>query len=225
MLEMDSHEDSDALLLPIAGALRSSVALAERADKEEAGIEREWIIDDECHAIEELLGLAFVVAQVQITRVISHGKWLHKLHRNRTGNGSLLGVSDRKEDILAVATARIGAVGHTAVEGINSFANYFKHRDEWPSDWNGFTRDLEKRTAEVIKAFGAKPGCTGNFRQGFEAIVGDHQYEDVTRLGLLVSGWELSLKNAYEKELLSGGWLQKRASNQFISNTWANRRP
>jgi hypothetical protein len=74
-----------------------------------------------------------------------------------------------KGKILRLAASDIGTSGCTLAEGINAFANYFKHRDEWPNDWSSLM-GKEKETVRVIRAFGASEGSTGNLRTGLEGM-------------------------------------------------------
>jgi hypothetical protein len=60
-----------------------------------------------------------------------------------------LGNGGKKDAILGVTNTDITPVGGTAfsaVEGVNAFANYFKHRDEWPYDWTELRKNNEKHT-------------------------------------------------------------------------------
>jgi hypothetical protein len=101
----------------------------------------------------------------------------------------------------------VAGTAFSAVEGLNSFANYFKHRDEWPHDWTELQRNNEKRTVAVIQAFGAQPGSTGNLRQGYSALFGDDNYANVGRLAEAVETWTRAIRKAYEEELRDAGLL------------------
>lgn len=118
----------------------------------------EWITDDECESIEEQLGPAFVAAQTHLTRVVSLCKRIHDWQERQTKSKVLLGIAGKRDEILGVTNADIKPVSgtaHTVAEGLNAFANYFKHRDEWPHDWTQLERNNEKRTAMIIRAFDA----------------------------------------------------------------------
>ncbi len=204
--------DLEQMLLPIGHAIRSSIEAIERSDKMEKQ-ERDWLIDEECDSIENFLGLGFVVAQTQITRVISHCKRLHEWHERQTKSKVLLGIEGAKHEIRAAAAPKVGSTKYTAVEAINAFANYFKHRDEWPLDWTELQREDEKRTAAIIEAFGAQSGCTGNFRRGYASLLGEATaFNEVARLGDVVGGWARALKDAYEQELSASGFLSDMTS-------------
>ncbi|MGH7780345.1 MAG: hypothetical protein ACREQR_11015 [Candidatus Binataceae bacterium] len=169
-----------------------------------------WITDDECDSIEDQLGLAFVAAQTHITRVVSICKRFHDWHERATGSKLMLGIEGKRNEILGVKNAKIIPVTGTAfsaVEGLNGFANYFKHRDEWPLDWMRLQRNNEKRTAAVIDAFEAHPGSTGNLRQGYAGLFGDDNYADVGRLAEAVETWTRAIRKAYEDELRGAGLL------------------
>jgi hypothetical protein len=201
LLDLDINSDLDEMLRPIGDAIRSSIETIEEADKLEK-LERIWTTDEECESIESWLGLAFVAAQTYLTRVISHCRRLHDWHEHQTKSRVLLGTNGAKHGILAAATPKVRSTSYTAVEAINAFANYFKHRDEWPFDWTQLQGDNEKQTATIIKAFGARSGSTGNLRQGYASILGDKiPFNEVARLSGIVRDWARSLKTAYEQEL------------------------
>jgi len=197
----DEHRDLDDLLYPIEGSIRASFACLDKAEETADDEYLRYVVDDECDSIEMHLGLAFVVAQIGITRIISHCRLLHDWQKHTTGSGLLLGIDGNKEKILSTASPRVGSTNHTGLEGINAFANYFKHRDEWPWDWT-LLKGSASETARVIQAFRAQPGCTGNLRQGFESIFGENTpYYEVIRIGDTVRDWARALKLAYEQEL------------------------
>jgi len=151
-----------------------------------------------------------VVAQTHVTRVVSLCKRIHDWHEHQTGSKLLFGIDGKRDEILGVKNAEIVPVGgtvYTAAEGLNAFANYFKHRDEWPHDWTQLERNNEKRTAMIIQAFGAQPGSTGNLRQGYEALFGNDKYGEVGQLAEAVETWTRAIRKAYEDELRNAGLL------------------
>jgi hypothetical protein len=207
VLDLDISTDLEEMLRPIGDPIHSSIETIYEAEKVEEKLERDWLIDEECDSIESWLGLAFVAAQTYITRVVSHCKRLHEWHERQTKSKVLLGIKGFKHEILAAASPKVRSTNYTAVEGVNAFANYFKHRDEWPFDWNQMQRDDEKRTAAIIGAFGAQSGNTGNLRQGYASVLGDEiPFNEVVRLGGIVRDWARALKAAYEQELVAKGF-------------------
>jgi len=206
VLDLDINWDLDEMLRPIGDAIRSSIETIEEADKLEK-LERIWTTDEECESIESWIGLAFVAAQSYLTRVISHCKRLHDWHERQTKTRVLLGIKGFKHEILAAATPKVRPTNYTAIEAVNAFANYFKHRDEWPLDWTQLQGDNEKWTAAIIEAFGAQSGSTGNLRQGYASVLGDKiPLNEVSRLGGIVRDWVRALKTAYEQELVANGF-------------------
>jgi hypothetical protein len=213
LLDLGGDRDLDDLLIPIGNSVRSSIKIVEEADKR-GEQEDDWIIDDECERVEMSLGLTFVAAQTYMTRVISYAKRLHDWHERQTKSRLLLGITGQKKDeILGVVTPKICGTQYTAAEAVNSFANYFKHRDEWPFNWSQLTRSNEKQTVAVIEALGAQPGSTGNLRCGYSSLFGQNvPFDQVTRLTDVVLDWARALKSAYEQELQSGGFWSRKAS-------------
>jgi len=205
VLDLDIKRDLEEVLRPIGAEIRSAVEAADEAQKKDD----DWGIDDELELIEMSLGICFVVAQTQIARVISHARRLHEWHEHHSKRKILLGIEGfRKDEMLGVVTSRIGGSTHTAVEGINAFANYFKHRDEWPADWTQLRKRNEIRTAAVIRKFGAEPGRSGNLKRGYKSLFGDAaRYNEVPRIVDAVRDWARALKTAYEQELRAGGFL------------------
>jgi hypothetical protein len=200
--------DLDRLVSPMSASIRSSIARIDKAAQGDNEMVAEWITDDECDSIEEQLGLAFVAAQTHTTRVVSLCKRIHDWHEGQTGSKTLLGIDGKKDQILGVKNADILPVAGTAyaaVEGINAFANYFKHRDEWPHDWTQLQKTNEKHTATVIQAFGAQPGSTGNLRQGYRGLFGDDDYANLGRLAGAMEHWTRAVRKAYENELRNAG--------------------
>jgi hypothetical protein len=201
---LDPDGDLERLVSPMGASIRSSIARIDEAARGNDKMTAEWITDDECDSIEEQLGLAFVAAQTHLTRVVSLAKRLHAWHERQMRSKVLLGIGGKRDEILGVKNADIIPVartGFSAVEGLNSFANYFKHRDEWPHQWAELQRNNEEHTVAVIQAFGAQPGSTGNLRQGYTGLFGDDDYAKVGRVAEAVETWTRAVRKAYEEEL------------------------
>jgi hypothetical protein len=119
----------------------------------------EWIdqiIDDETEVVEYLLGTAFVLCQAYITDVVSTVVSLHEFATSK--NISLKTTTNKKRDVL-----RFGykSDGFSPTEVIDGFANYFKHRDEWTTNWQKLP-ERNQKTVKIIQSAGAESGCTGN---------------------------------------------------------------
>ncbi len=200
----------DRLLSPIGTSISNSIYTIDQTidqndpdDDEDRTIERSMIIDEECDSIEDQLGLAFVASQTHITRVASMCRRIHDCCEHKTGSKRLLNIDGNKWEILGLTNADIVPVGGTrypAVRGLYEFANYFKHRDEWRRDWTPLN-DNQKRTIEVIQAFGAQPGSTGNLRHGFAGLFGNDDFANVGQIADAVEAWTRAIRKAYEREL------------------------
>jgi len=192
----------EPILYTLQSAIGDSVkhigVVAESQDRPEI---INWSIDDECDQIESLLGLSFVSCQLSITSVVSECKRLHEFYERQMGIREIAGHKDDKPALLARCTAFVGVTHNTVISAIDAFANYFKHRDEWGVDWNAL-KGKALDTAKVIQSLGAQSGSTGNLRQGYEAILGNHDYQRVLKLGALVRDWAAALKGEYKGELL-----------------------
>jgi hypothetical protein len=209
-LHLVDPRDPFSLVSPIGTAIRWSYSRVEKAAQVEDKMTADSIIDDECDLIEGRLGLSFVAAQTGLTGIVSGCMRIHDFHEKQTGSRQLLGIDGKKKEILGLRNADIVPVdttGHSQVEGVNAFANYFKHRDEWPHDWTQLENHNEKDTAEVIQAFGAKPGSTGNFRVGYERLFGDNDFTKVERIAEVVEKWASAIRKAYTEELRAKGLL------------------
>jgi hypothetical protein len=201
LLSLDADDAPFAMTLaPIGKAIRGSINRIENeanAVAEDAAV----ITDDEVELIENLLGTAFVVCQTEITAVVSRAKRLHAFFQAREGRP--LGLNDSKTSILSLGAGTIAGSSCSDVEVIDAFSNYFKHRDEWPTDW----AELGGRraaTVAVITAAGAKQGSTGNLRAGARAL-GNPQFHTVSIFGEAVGVWATTVKEAYRVALESEG--------------------
>lgn len=177
-------------LTPIGRAIHEEVAwIGSSAATSDKGDENP-LVGIACEAIENLLGLCFVICQVFIADVVSVCCGIRQLAERNPPNKK----GQFKKGLLATCSAQVSGTAYTQVQAIDALANYFKHRDGWPSDrWPSNPRS--KYTAQIISALGNKPGSTRNFRTGFEAVVGDSAYSDVARLGEVVENWAAGLRN------------------------------
>lgn len=208
---LDSRREDDflePLLHGIGKAIESSMSriaqIGPSSDSDDPG-ESQWadaVVDEECDAIEDYLGAAFLLCQPHITRVVSRIKYFHDIR------GDLIATGKAKTEILAVGSRKIGDGRFTEIQVIDAFANYFKHREEagWRRDWNGL-EDRERKTAEVLQSVGAEPGSTGNFRTGIEAF--GIEYNEVPALCERLCVWRRELHDRYRDELKQKGLLQE----------------
>jgi hypothetical protein len=151
------------------------------------------VVDEECERIEEMLGMAFVACQLDITRVISRCGDID--HPGELPDKSY------KWKLMDRCSRKVAKSAYTQITAINGFANYFKHVDEWPRDWEKIQGRGARETAKIVKELGAEQGCSGNMRRGFKAILGHNRYQEVSELGDIVDTWAKNLRREYEKEL------------------------
>lgn len=152
---------------------------------------------EETILIEDLLGCAFVAAQSYVTRITARIEWLHKRlerdgHRLTTTDGKKSALIDAFSDTLPSTT-------HTQIRVIWELANYFKHHEEWPPNWDK-TDKKSKRTVAVVRAIGAAPNSSDNCRKGLVAL-GIHCPFDVYTIATIVADWHAKLADAYKNEL------------------------
>ncbi|MCI0453176.1 MAG: hypothetical protein L0Z51_12465 [Candidatus Latescibacteria bacterium] len=201
-IEQQQFSDVFAKFDQLRQEVRVSIAKAKTEyEKEHA----ETYIEHESRVEEALLGASFVVAQVYISWVISEIVMLHNLATNR--HVDLKTTNKSKAAIMTVGSAP--AVwskqdsGYSQIQVVDAFANYFKHRDEWPSSWSELG-DHQRRTACIIKSVGAVEGPNDNMRIGAQALkLGD----DLAILGELLENWRKDLIGRYRAELAENGLL------------------
>ena len=177
----------------IGNAIRKSANKVESIDELPTEL-IDQIIDDETEIIEYLLGTAFVLCQAYITDVVSTAISLHKIANSK--NILLETTTNQKQDIL-----RFGHEGDSfsPAEVIDGFANYFKHRDEWGFNWQKLPRKDQKKTVKIIQSAGAESGCTGNLRQGSNAL-GNPDFVETGIFLDKLEQWHLALIDAYRTE-------------------------
>jgi hypothetical protein len=172
-------------LTPIGKAIREHVTWIGSSAATSNEEDENPLVGIACEAIENLLGLCFVICQVFITDVVSVCYGIRLLAE---------GEPPKKKDLLATCSTRVSGTAYTQVQAIDGLANYFKHRDEWPSgEWP--CKGPAKCTTRIVRALGIQPESTRSFRTGFEAVVGDGAYSDVARLGEVVENWGAGLRN------------------------------
>ena len=188
---------------PIGSAIYKHVKLIEDVGSRGNQGYLKDIADDETEIIENLLGTAFVVCQIHITCVVSRLLKLHTFFRKNEGR-LLTGLEKpSKVAIMKQGGQLIAGSQYTDVMVIDGFANYFKHREEWDPHWAALS-DGQAKTRDVIKAFGATPGSSGNLRIGAETL-GNSEYSDVICFVDKLESWRTNLKNTYDKELKAQG--------------------
>jgi hypothetical protein len=143
------------------------------------------LIDEGCERIEELLGMAFVVAQSFITTVRTGISKASEFCASNFGE-TLSFASGTKAYGTFQLGPKFGLGPHTAAEVINAVANYWKHHEDWPTvewpragriatlwDTNGM-RGNEQKTVAIVTSMGLAYGSSGNLRTAADAS--DHLF-------------------------------------------------
>jgi hypothetical protein len=146
-----------AVISGLQKMINDAVKRVEQANGQSQFIE--FVVEQECQLLETLIGTTFVVIQTQLTEFLSTIMRLC----------DVLGSPTPKPRILRLRAQTVGTTGHTLAEGVDAFANYFKHRDEWPLHWSNVDKRA-KRAVSVIRAYGAREGSTGNLREGLSSM-------------------------------------------------------
>ena len=186
---------ADALAVTIDGVGKRLAQLELEEDPYE--------VDDENEIFETLLGSVFVVWQTYLSTMIgsvldldSHCRRLLNLNLSLARGGG------RRRTILRFGSPPIGNTGYTGPEVIDAFSNYFKHRDEWSSDWSRLP-PVSQHTADDIRACGASPNSHRNFRIGVEALGVSSPYSDFTPVKKTLSKWVSEIEPRLRFEIVS----------------------
>lgn len=154
----------------------------------------EEIVDEECEIIENLLGAAYVVCQIQITSITNRAL----LFRSDLQSKGFHAFGDRKEDVRSLGLP-LPEHNVTAIEALWALANYFKHREEWPPrDWNDL-RGLQGKTARPILELGLQKGSSGNLRAGAKAL-GNSSFSDMSAFIDHIDTWGFEIYLACKRE-------------------------
>ena len=151
------------------------------------------MIDDETEVIEYLLGTTFILCQAYIAEAVSKVMSLHKYANSK--KISLKTSSSKRCDILRYGYE---GDGFSSAEVVDGFANYFKHRDEWATNWQKLPERAQK-TVRIIQSAGAESGSTGNLRQG-SRFLGNPDFDETLIFLDKLEHWHLDLIDAYRSE-------------------------
>lgn len=158
----------------------------------------ESIAEDEYLVIEHLLGTAFVLCQGYITKVVSKIRKYHNLAEHK---GAKLTTTDGKKK--SILKFDYNKTNFSPAQLIDGFANYFKHQDEWPRNWEKLINNSQKDTAEVIKQALRKPYNETNIILDGSYYLGNTEYNNPLVFFDELEQWHLSLASAYDKELIA----------------------
>jgi hypothetical protein len=197
---------TEEALLRIFDTLSQGVRACEEAfNAAQASADEEYIdstTESETLVVEAIIGTAFVLAQTEIE---STAKMVKQLHDRAAKDGhTLTSTKPERWEVLKAHSPRLAGTNYTRVEVINSFANYFKHRDAWNAMWKHLKAD-EQRTVDVISAAGAQPLSTANLRTGLTTL--GINYTEVEKVLDEMLAWKSSVIAAYRSELQSKGIL------------------
>lgn len=128
--EIDWRHNSISKVLDTLSDELTNVANEINPDEPESGLE----------LTNSLMGIAFVTAQVYIAGTVSDAKKL------------LEPFTVTKANLLKDFSKQIPGSEITEIELCDALANYFKHHDEWSSDWS-FTNQ-NKVTIGVLRSVG-----------------------------------------------------------------------
>ncbi len=185
------------VLAEAAGASGKRLAVLEAGDDP-------YELDYEGEVLEAVLGSMFVVWQTFLSTMVSAILALDSHCRRKLSRGLSIAQGDApRRRILRFGTPLVGKTERTGPEIIDAFANYFKHRDEWPSDWRSLSGSRGGYTADVIRSCGAKYDSDRNFRLGIQALGVDPPYSDFTCINTLLIAWVSKIEQQLRSEIES----------------------
>ncbi|HEX2996536.1 MAG TPA: hypothetical protein VHP14_17045 [Anaerolineales bacterium] len=215
LLHLDAMGDG---LERIHHALEAEIAHGERrletAEREGRGETCHFLVDDECHEVEELLGIAFVAAQPFINRIKKDFCSLNRICKEDYGRELDYFASGGKAVDLPKWGEAAPGRDVSLVEAIYAVGNFWKHSDEWPHcgektdehttqvwDRANMTRQ-QKATFDVVTVLGIRRGSTENLRHGAKAI-GIEKYTDLSLMRKALKAWAQDVYTAAARELES----------------------
>jgi len=112
------------------------------------------IIEEEIYIIEDLLAISYVICQTDIEYVVTHTKKL--IEYVKSEHAHTLSLASKKPDLMKLDPFMVNP-NTTAIQAINAYANYFKHKDAWTDSWDNILRSnsQSKDTVSVLVATGA----------------------------------------------------------------------
>lgn len=172
----------------------------------------EYRMETDEEMIEQLLGVSFVVAQTYITSIRNNFIMLSEVCL-RDSRSNLSFISTKKAyELLKLHSSKIDTLDYTAIEIINSVANYWKHRDDWPTkiisceqyeeliwDRSEFGNN-ELKTLKIVEGIGMSPSSTDNLRN-VSKMIGVVSYEDLSPIWKLLNNWANSIYLQAQSEI------------------------
>jgi hypothetical protein len=165
-------------------------------------------LDDELDLIEDLLGLAFVVAQTSITHFRTR---LEMLSQACNESGIPLSFGTGKKELFKLGKPINAALPMTPIEAINAVANYWKHAEKWVIaestkdnklvwTWDTGVKKPEKETVDIVTAMGIRPSSTGNLRIAAK-VIGITDFNNLSPMREKLRNWAASLYETARAEI------------------------
>jgi hypothetical protein len=176
LLDLAIANDSyESVLAALGTGIRKAVKRIENAGDQDA------VADYETEIIENMLGVSYVVCQVQLTAVVQATL---KVPGHSLKARGVRGRGPRFND------------DYSKIEVLWALANYFKHRDEWTRKTWTHPSGPAKSTVPIIKAAGLEYGSTGNLRTGAEAL-GNGSYTNVAVFEQIIRCWSADVRKHF----------------------------
>lgn len=127
-----------------------------------------------------LLGAMFVLIQAAITETVSIVMRIYELHGRKI----------RKDEVMSMEAELDTESGLSFVAIANGAANFYKHRFEWPENWQG-NASTQQGTINLVRAVGMAPkqDLADNLLSAVYAIAGTSDFNRKDLAGLVVEKW------------------------------------
>jgi hypothetical protein len=189
-------------LQSVSGALIQTLEETEEllcANMGKEGVARGyWTVSEELLHEEKgyLVGNIFVLAQVAITQ----STILFQKLREYCDNKDCL--PKQKKAIFEFKSNAVNGLNISEISLIDSIANYFKHQDEWPSNWVS-TANNGYPTMETVKNIGMKPqALTDNIEIALNVLGVSDEISEITDI---VQNWREMLASELLKDSAIAG--------------------
>lgn len=206
-----SHMGSiERSLQPISSAIRDSCQAI--ANAEVNGDVETWesVVDEETEIVEHLLGVSFVLCQIQLTYIVSAICELNAYCDKQQKPWNRFQKKNRRAEILQynglyAVDPRIMIIEHSA--------NYFKHQHEWDRDWDYYLNQANCsdpricQRAEIIGtliSIGARQYSSGNLRTVAKHM-GNSEYYNLDVFIDILNKWSSNVYAGCEAEMKSLG--------------------
>ncbi|WP_431479940.1 hypothetical protein [Pseudomonas simiae] len=132
-----------------------------------------------------LVGAMFVLIQAAITETVSIVKRIYELN----------GQSIRKDAVMSLEAEINPKLGLSYVAIANGAANFYKHRFEWPEDWDESVSTQQQATINLVRVVGMSPkqDLADNLLSAVRAIANTSDGNIKDLAGLVVEKWRARL--------------------------------